>query len=685
MRLSRALTVSSMLVAFSGILALALTFEAAYWLVLPAAALVAAGGASPGILARLALPERLVTPLVIAAFGFAVADFFFIGGSLVAAGADLMLILLCLKAVSLKAGKDYVQLYAAGFFLLLASTALSTEIYFIVPFCLFFVSLTWALMLLTVRGEAQEASASPPGLVFGRGFFAGSALLTVCSFSVTLVIFFSIPRIGIGFMSKGAGGLLRISGFSDTVELGSMGEVKLDPSVVMRVRLPGFDARPDFPLYWRGRTFDLYDGRSWSDTVASGTATYRGGMGAIWLREDPPPDKLVEQEIALEPIDSATVFALNPAYSLAADFNMVRVGPGGGLFLPYPPGRRLHYTAYSAPSDGSFRPDDKPLPAYLQLPEGSEAVAVLAARITEGASGGRDKADRIIRYLGANQRYTLKPSRNFSMSPLDDFLEGSKEGFCEHFATAMALLLRSSGVHARMVSGFMGGQWNGYGGYLLVREQDAHTWVEAYIPGEGWAVFDPTPPAPPGEGEAGALGPVTRMLDYVRFRWDRYIVYYNLRDQLAAAGSISGLYSAARGVLSDAAGSLRGKATGAGLQGLLKGTGSRAAWAAAALVLAAAGLAAWRVLRGRRMSRPGAAVRFYAEMLRLLGKKGYTKPRGKTPREFARSLPAGAGRLNEGVSYVTEVYYRVRFGDGEPTKGELEEIGKVMEKLKEGK
>ncbi len=687
MKLDRALTVTSMLVAFSGLLALALTFEAAYWLLAPAAALVVAGAAGPRLLARLALPDGLVTPLAVAAFVFSVADFFFIGGSLVSAGADLMLLLLCLKAVSLREQKDYVQLYAASFFILLASTALSTEIYFLVPFTMFFVSLTWALMLLTVKGEAMSASARPGGFVFGKGFFVGAALLTICSFGVTLLIFFSIPRVGIGFLSKRAGGLLRTSGFSDTVDLGSMGEVKLDPSVVMRVRMPGFDEKPGFPLYWRGRSFDRYDGKSWSDTLRGGTAAYRNGMGIIQLRDDRPSGEPVVQEIALEPLDTAAVFTLSPAYSLSADFHVVRIGTAGGLFLPYPPGRRLHYTAYSYPETGSSRPDDKPAPEYLQLPEGSDTINAIAARVTAGAPNEREKAARIISYLRANGRYTLKPGRDTSLSPIDDFLTGTREGFCEHFATAMTLLLRGSGVPARMVSGFMGGEWNGYGGYLLIREQDAHTWVEAYIPGEGWAVFDPTPEATGGGGVSRPLGRLSGMLDYLRFRWDRYVVYYNLRDQLTVVGSMSDMYTAARKAFSDAAKSLKSDKNGGGIGGLFKyatrAKASALVGVAAALLLAAGSVATWYVLRRRRDGSAESSVKFYARMLRLLGKRGYQRPHGRTPMEFARSLPAGVGRLNEEVSYVTEVYYRVRFGGGKPTADEIEKIEKVIEGLNE--
>jgi len=687
MRLARALILSSMLVALSAAVALALTLEAPYWLVLPAGALVASLAAFPGLFQRLRLPGAAVTPIAIAAFTFSVVDFFYIGGSLTAAAADLMLILMCLKALTLRETKDYVQLYAASFFVLLASTGLSTEVYFALPFCTFFVSLTWALMLLTVEGDAGLASAGGKGVMFGGGFFAGTAALTLGSFAVTLAIFLVIPRVGMGFISKRAGGLLRTSGFSDTVELGSMGEVKLDPTVVMRVLLPGLTGRPEGPLYWRGRTFDLYDGSSWRDTLRRDATTYTNSFGRIYLRpgEKLPPG-MIEQEISLEPLDTATIFALNPAYYIRAEFRRVLVSPAGGLFLPYPPGMKVLYTVYSATGKGSYRQDDIPGPEYLQLPADSAVIAAAAEKAAGDETGAGETAARIMRYLETGYAYSLNPPRDRTLSPIDDFLTKSRSGFCEHFATAMTLMLRARSIPARVVSGFAGGEWNGYGRYLLVRERDAHTWVEAYLPGEGWTAFDPTPESARGGGGGTAQSAtIAGALDYLRFRWDRYIVGYSLRDQLGAAGWLSDAYSDLRTRVREAMSSMKSGVPSGGPAGLLRGVRGTALAAVVVVLFAALFLAVWRIARRRSARSLEGRVGFYDEMSRLLRRKGYERPAGKTPREFARSLPAGPEMLNDKAGYITEQYYRVRFGGIKLDGTEKERVNRTLDELKDGR
>lgn len=676
MKLERALALSSGLVALSGLMALLLTFESPLWLTLPELALVVAFLAGR----RYAVRGHMLTAFTAVAIGFSVADFFWIGGSLVIAAADLMSLMLCVKIVSLNEDKDYVQLFAASFFLLLASTGLSTDIYFIVPFVAFFVSSAWALMLLTVRSEAARASRPAGVFRFGRGFFGGTALLSFVAFVVTLAIFFTIPRIGIGFISKRAGGLLRTSGFSDTVELGEMGEVKLDPTAVMRVRLPGYSEMPPFPLYWRGRTFDLYDGRSWKDTSAVRNAVYPVTGGRFYLRlGEREPSGIVVQEISLEPLDTATLFGLYPSYRLTSDFRYMQTGYAGEMFLPHPPGNRLHYTVYSSPDGGSYIRDDIPGPEHLQLPYGSAKLEGLAAEITAGIEDDGAKADAVMAYLGSGYKYTLAPSGGDTRdAPIDRFLFGARDGFCEHFATAMTLLLRASGVSARMVSGFMGGEWNAYGGYMLVRERDAHTWVEAYIPGEGWKRYDPTPAsAASGAAAATKHSGMGELIDYLSYRWDRYIVYYNLRDQLQAGGWASDAFydakTAVMRTLSDIGRGFSGRRDARGLSGLK----SFAAGLGVVVLLLLAGAGVWMYVR-RRPGRREVSVRFYARLLSALESRGHRPRPGMTPMEFARSLPAGPVMLNTRAAYVTALYYRVRYGGVPLSRVEREKVDGVI-------
>jgi hypothetical protein len=129
--------------------------------------------------------------------------------------------------------------------------------------------------------------------------------------------------------------------------------------------------------------------------------------------------------------------------------------------------------------------------------------------------------------------YTLDFVGRSPENPIEDFLFRYRSGQCEYFASSMVLMLRSQGIPARLVTGFLGGEYNPFEGYYIVRENNAHAWVEAYVAGLGWQIFDPTPPAGrPGEAGEGSWLLAQQAWDFVLFRWDRYVLTFGLYDQL---------------------------------------------------------------------------------------------------------------------------------------------------------
>jgi len=132
-------------------------------------------------------------------------------------------------------------------------------------------------------------------------------------------------------------------------------------------------------------------------------------------------------------------------------------------------------------------------------------------------------------------RYTLDNPSGSAANPLEDFLERSHAGHCEYFASALAMMLRRRGVPARVVNGYRLGPWIPQGGYWLVTEDEAHSWVEYFdknLP--GWRVADPTPAAPPnGLGKNTLLATLERWMDAVSYQWDRHVVRFSGADQVA--------------------------------------------------------------------------------------------------------------------------------------------------------
>src|SRR5262249_3815969 len=171
--------------------------------------------------------------------------------------------------------------------------------------------------------------------------------------------------------------------------------------------------------------------------------------------------------------------------------------------------------------------------------------------------------------------------------PLDYFLFDRREGHCEYFSSAMAVMLRAVGIPSRNVNGFLGGEWNEYGKYVAVRSGDAHSWVEAYFEGVGWVTFDPTPAAQATARGAGIPDRPRRRIGNLRLSWFRWVIEYDLGRQIGLFRSV-------------------GDALGLGKGGFFR-SGRFSRWVGAHKVELALGMfalagvvGAWRYLRARR-------------------------------------------------------------------------------------
>ena len=161
-------------------------------------------------------------------------------------------------------------------------------------------------------------------------------------------------------------------------------------------------------------------------------------------------------------------------------------------------------------------------------------VAALARSIVGPEANPLRQAEAIERYMNSRFRYVQRPELIGHAMTLDDFLLRERRGHCEYFAAGMVALLNSLGVPARIVGGFYGGKLNPLTGYFVVRREDAHAWVEAWIGGK-WMAFDPTPATlRPGNAQQGLLRAYLSAIDdSVTYFWDRYVLTYGLGDQIA--------------------------------------------------------------------------------------------------------------------------------------------------------
>jgi hypothetical protein len=658
----------------SGLVCVILTQE------IPAALWLCALAAHPvSILIKPRQGGLFFNSLIILAFIYALFLFFVLETPFLVAFTQFLVVVQAVKLFHLEKAKDYFQLAGLSLFMVLAAAGLTTQPYYLFFLFLLLLFGIWFLFLLQLKRAREQHPdlPHPPRALTSPSLFMGITGVALSSFVITILIFFTLPRITLSVSGRERWGETA-SGFSDVVDLGSVGPVRLDNRVVMRVELPQLSERPTSPFYWRGMSFVQWDGQTWTKEATVEEIPREPG-GRVRLHRDAGGTQTLYQIIMLEPLGTDLLFCLHPALEIKGSFPRLLVDAGGGIHLPSVPPERYNYEVYSAPQAEKRyqRSTERQLEAYLQLPEKKEAVVALARQICAGTRSPEEKVLRVIGYLQGNFTYSLNPKRDRRFLPLEDFLLHSREGYCEHFATAAALLLRGTGVPTRLVSGFLNGEWNSLGRYFMVRQRDAHTWIEAYLPDKGWVPFDPTPAA-----HAQALAPVItslyRYYDFLKLKWNRYIIRYSRRDQIRI---LLALHQKVMGLRLFPHSSL--------FPGAQKKASRPSPYILAVTALVACILfIAWRWKKGKRQTgikRAGklpSEIFFYLTTVKILKKKKIPKQATETPWEFADRVGKSAATIFPSLERVTSLYYRVRFGLIPLTPHEEQEVEDIIRDLK---
>jgi protein-glutamine gamma-glutamyltransferase len=583
----------------------------------------------------------------------------------------LLIFLLLVKLYTLQTLRDARDVTFLSFFMLVATSPVTTSVVFLGLFVTFVVVGTWLLMFRHVLNEA--AIVAGPTAQIGREILNFALAASAATVLVTAVLFVVIPRVGLAALPLRTQGSGSVSGFTERVQLGAFGEIETDATVVMRVRLTGLTGggvpRQLPSLRWRGVALDHFDGRAWTVSRSTLKLIVRRNRSVAFPVHQYTGGPVLTQEIELEPLESQMIFGAPRVLSVQSRSDTVVVDDLGNVAVPAPIAR-LRYTVESQPESGAPRPaviaearlpdDPRWRARYTQLPALSPRIAALAREVTAGSADPHDAARRLTTWLSRELSYTRTLERPAGDDPLEDFLFVRRAGNCEYFAAALAVMLRSLQIPARVVNGFQRGEWNPYGDYFMVRLRDAHSWVEVFVDGAGWITFDPSPRAP---GEVATPAAAAALwLDSMRTSWQRYVVSFSLHDQLTAVESLR------RATWAWSAAARR------------PGQWPRGARAAAAgVVLLAGGIVAlvwWR----RRDAGPAAVVPpFYLQALRLLARRGLAPEAGETAREFARRVTGAtwAGPL----ASVTGAYERVRFGGAVLTAAELADVQSALAAL----
>ena len=712
MPFEQAFALSSVLLAATAFSGLVFSQSVPLWLAFPTViilmiSMLHAGGV---IFVRRAMAQVTVSPtlwnvFLIGSFVILLIDLTVVSRDLLPAGIHFLVVLLDIKLLTLQQRRDYRHLYAISLMAILAAAALTTDAWYVPVFLLYLLAAVWTLLLYHLTQETGETPAvitassttayltTSQGRITHRFFWLtnGTAVLTI---TLTLAIFFLIPRIGAGVLQKTSGEALRTTGFSDRVDLGTIGSVKQDPQIVMRIELPDQPAVEKDRLYLRGLAYDQYNGRSWSHSgtrrrslslVADGTFLTRPAGSRLPHSQSIP----FRQDILLETLDTAVLFAAPFAELVSGEFLTVQADAMSGLHLPFPPSSRIRYSVTSqAPrlvADERIASilayPDSIRSHYLQVPVGSEQVADLAYRVSQQATTPFERTLAIQQHLLENYRYSLEADTTTLSHPLEEFLFTRKTGYCEHYATAMVVMLRTVGIPARLVTGFLATEWNEYGGYFTVRQRDAHAWVEVYFPHSGWITMDPTPTVSAAVTTT-RWEPLSQLGESLRLKWDRLFVHYSAKDQLAVVRGVRESSDALRerasqwvSLLSAPISQVLSRLTSMvrtfhpGMLGLV--TGVIVVGLALLLLMLRDRIGLWATTHLPTSHQQLAIVQLYARMVRTVEKHGVNKPPTATASEFARLVEREWEAAGPMVADVIALYHQGRFSRTPLTPDEL--------------
>ena len=424
--------------------------------------------------------------------------------------AHLTITFQAIKSFDLKEPWDHLQIYFMSLLQLIIVSELIFSVVFGVIFILFLIAFVAAMVIAHFMKEGISHETEIKGPVI---------FISIITFIITVIIFVSSPRIAGGLWGKGYMKSIKTAGFSENVDFGSFGTVKNDSTIVMRIEM---DKKAKEPFYWRGMTLNYFDGISWKDTLSERKWIYKDEEK--FIIKPFKEDRAVVQRIYLEAMDTNVLFGLREVAAIESRGRVIFQDEAGALFLPAKKGKRINYIVYSENRLEALK--DVEEAKYLQLPRGIDKLENLAQKITRDKQSNREKAEAIEQYLIKNYTYSLSTSPPpEGVGPIEDFLFYSKKGYCEHYATSMVLMLRSADIPARIVTGFVGGEPNEYGGYIIVRQSDAHSWVEAAVDGV-WRRYDPTPPV-----LIKSQTTFTLYMDMLVLMWDRYVVGFSRSDQ----------------------------------------------------------------------------------------------------------------------------------------------------------
>ncbi len=662
----------------SGFLALALSGALDRASVVAGALVLAARLAQIAGLARFTIPARWASRATACYLLFVPADYLLISRDLIRTTVHVIVFAAAAKVLSPRTDRDSAIVGLIAFVEMLAAAIGSASVAFLPLLMLFWAAALAALASAEIRGAMRGRATVAGASGIGGRLVAMTGVAGVGVLALALALFLVLPRTARVALERLLPGAQRVSGFAPEFTLGQPGAIRLSRTPMLHVRFAAGD--PPLGLHWRGTALAEFDGRRWYNSPRGDSVLRAGEGGYVQLVSDDQRRRLGPRsfyEVVLHGGSEYLFFAGLPEEVRVSSDLLVRT-PAGGVKLPFGQNDALRYVVYSYLGAGPALDESPPPPLgpaarnfYLRLPRVDGRMPELARAITAGEGGDAGRARSLESYLRTHFAYSLEPVESESPDPLAGFLFERRQGHCEYFASAMAVLLRELRIPSRVATGYLGGTANPLTGWLVVRASDAHAWVEAWIPGQGWTTYDPTPAGEAWGGTGGLWPRLGLYLDAAETLWQEWVVGYDLDRQLTLAFHVDQSRRLGAPWLERQwkrlAGAWRQAAQGGSWRALAGPAGIAAALVLAGLAVAFRRRIA-RALERRRTGRgPGEpadaaheAARLYRRMLAAMHKRGVEKAAFQTAGEFATGVsPGEAAPL---VAEFTAAYHALRYG-----------------------
>lgn len=623
------------------------------------------------------LSQRAATIAAFAYTAFFPIDYFLLSHEFLPTTVHLVFFLAVLKILTASTNRDNLYIAVIAFLELLAAAIVSINLNFFLCLALFLLFAIAALTSGEIRRSMRKASTtSRAGLKhFHSRLMLLGAWIAMGILTLTAGMFFLLPRTAAAALSTLTSHHIRVPGYADHVTLGEIGEFKTSSRPVMHIAIYGNQAMGS--AKWRGDVLSDFDGRVWSRASVSPADRGQVAVGGHLLLGAHAGRQQRSYRVEFTDLESRSLFFAGTVENVEGLPDATVQEPDTGCFrmtVPQPSGFR--YDALSVleePPETTPPPYPSPIldlkhrERYLRIPNLDPRISELARTMSAGADTDLARARAIEQGLRTGYGYTLQLPQHEVSDPLADFLFTRRKGHCEYFASAMAVMLRTLNVPARLATGFQLGEYNPISDLWVVRASDAHSWVEAWIPGHGWVTFDPTPPDFSSH-PASIFARLSLYMDAAETFWQQWVVGYDPNHQGTLADRVE----------------QTARRMGMGWTDSLSGMGKRwslrtrdwakhfgTAFAISMLLgywLFSFGPGLWRGLRMRRrvqrlrrgeVSVADATI-LYERMLQVLRRRGYQKPAWFTPMEFARSLPVNP--MGRTVEEFTTAYHAVRYG-----------------------